>query len=183
MNKEQSEDHIVEGSRAGDRSAFNQLVRLHQERIYWVIRRMIRDHDDALDLTQEVFIRAYEKLDRFRGDAKVFTWLYRIAVNLSLNHIRKSRVRSFFSLSDREETIADESADADEDLERLEMRKLIARAVETLPEKQRAVFVLRYFEELPYENISTILETSVGGLKANYHHAVRKIDRYVKAHM
>lgn len=180
---QRSETDIVEASIAGDRSAFNQLVRLHQERVYWVVRRMIRDHDDALDLTQEVFIRAYEKLDNFRGDAQVFTWLYRIAVNLSLNHIRKSRLRSFFSLTDREEMLPDSGADADERLEREELRGLIADAVETLPEKQRAVFVLRYFEELPYDEISTILETSAGGLKANYHHAVRKIDRYVKAHM
>jgi len=178
-----SETDIVEASRSGDRSAFNQLVRQHQERIYWVIRRMIRDHDEALDLTQDVFIRAYEKLDNFRGDAQIFTWLYRIAVNLSLNHIRKARLRSFFSLTDREEMIPDDDANTNEDIERRELRQLIARAVDTLPEKQRAVFVLRYFEELPYEEISTILETSAGGLKANYHHAVRKVERYVKAHL
>ncbi len=180
---QRSEADIVDSCRSGDRSAFNQLVRLHQERVYWVVRRMIHDHDDAMDVTQEVFIKAYEKLDSFRGDAQIFTWLYRIAVNLSLNHVRKSRLRSFFSLTDKEDALEDDASTPDEDVELRETRRLIERAVDTLPHKQRAVFGLRYFEELPYEEISHILETSQGGLKANYHHAVRKIERYVKAHM
>jgi RNA polymerase sigma-70 factor (ECF subfamily) len=178
-----SDADIVDSVKAGDRTAFNQLVRTYQERIYWVALRMVRDHDDALDITQEVFIRAFEKIDSFRGDAQVYTWFYRIAVNLSLNHKRKSRLRSFFSLSDREEMIEDGARTPDESMEQCENRQLIERAVETLPEKQRAVFVLRYFQELPYEEISAILNTTQGGLKANYHHAVRKIERYVKARL
>ncbi|MCB2204341.1 sigma-70 family RNA polymerase sigma factor [bacterium] len=180
---QRSEADIVASCRAGDRSAFNQIVRTYEERVYWVIRRMIRDHDEALDLTQDVFIKAYEKLDAFRGDAQIYTWLYRIAVNLSLNHVRKSKLRHVLSLTSHEEMIEDESATTEDNLERQEMRRLIEAAIATLPDKQRAVFVLRYFEELPYEEISTILKTTAGGLKANYHHAVRKIERYVKAHM
>ena len=182
MTRQRDAD-IIASSRAGDRTAFNQLVRSYQERVYWVVRRIIRDHDDTLDITQEVFIRAYEKLESFRGDAQVFTWLYRIAVNLSLNHVRKQRVRSFFSITEREEMLVDDRSHPVEDVERSELRGLIERAVDTLPDKQRAVFVLRYFEELPYDEISKILNTSAGGLKANYHHAVRKIEQYVKAHM
>ena len=181
--KQETEADIIYRCRSGDRAAFNQIVRDNQERVYWVIRRMVRDHDEALDIAQDVFIKAYQKLDSFRGDAKIFTWLYRIAVNLSLNHVRKSRRRSFFSLSDADSDLVRDDSDPGQQVENSEMRGLIDRAIETLPEKQRAVFVLRYFEELPYEEISTILKTSTGGLKANYHHAVRKIERYVKEHM
>ncbi len=181
--KQETEADIIYRCRSGDRAAFNQIVRDNQERVYWVIRRMVRDHDEALDIAQDVFIKAYQKLDSFRGDAKIFTWLYRIAVNLSLNHVRKSRLRSFFSLSDADSDLVRDDSDPGQQVENSEMRGLIDRAIETLPEKQRAVFVLRYFEELPYEEISTILKTSTGGLKANYHHAVRKIERYVKEHM
>lgn len=181
--KQETEADVIRRCRAGDRSAFNQIVRAHQERVYWVIRRMVRDHDEALDIAQEVFVKAYQKLDSFRGDAKIFTWLYRIAVNLSLNHVRKGRLRSFFSLSDTETDFLQGDDDPAQRVEDNESRELIHRAINTLPEKQRAVFVLRYFEELPYEEISTILNTSTGGLKANYHHAVRKIERYVKEHM
>lgn len=183
MNRERSEEELVAASRAGDRAAFSQLVRDHQERVYWVIRRMIPDHDDALDLAQEVFIRAYEKLDHFRGDARFFTWLYRIAMNMSLNHIRKAKLRSFFSLSDQEQDIPEFDPDPAQQMETEQLRELIEQAVERLPEKQRAVFVLRYFEELPYEEISHILNTSTGGLKANYHHAVRKIEHHVKVRL
>lgn len=183
MNQERSEEDLVAASRRGDRAAFSRLVRMHQERVYWVVLRMVGDHDDALDLAQEVFIRAWEKLDRFRGDARFFTWLYRIAMNMTLNHLRRSKLRSFLPLADHEDAVEEHDPGPAEQLESEQLREMIADAIETLPEKQRAVFVLRYFEELPYEEISTILNTSTGGLKANYHHAVRKIEHHVKAHL
>ncbi len=183
MKQEQSEEDLVAASRNGDRAAFSRLVRMHQERVYWVVRRMVGDHDDALDLAQEVFIRAYEKLDRFRGDARFFTWLYRIAMNMTLNHLRRAKLRSFLPLADHGDAVEEHDPGPAEQLESEQLRELITDAIETLPEKQRAVFVLRYFEELPYEEISTILHTSTGGLKANYHHAVRKIEHHVKAHL
>ncbi|MBR9975335.1 MAG: sigma-70 family RNA polymerase sigma factor [Bacteroidetes bacterium] len=182
MNSPQDTD-ILEACRRGDRAAFNQLVRLHQDRIFRVVRRMIPDADDAWDVAQEVFIRAYEKVAEFRGDAQVSTWLYRIAVNLSLNHIRRSRLRRFLRIDDGEHTLQDDGPSPSANIERMELRQLVERAIETLPKKQKAVFVLRYHEELPYEKIAAVLGTSVGGLKANYHHAVRKIEAYVKEHL
>lgn len=182
MSNPQDAD-ILEACRRGDRTAFNTLVRLHQDRVYRVVRRMIPDADDAWDVSQEVFIRAYEKVAEFRGDAQVSTWLYRIAVNLSLNHIRRSKLRRFLRIDDGQHTLQDDTPSASADIERAELRKLVAQAIETLPKKQKAVFVLRYHEELPYERIAAVLGTSVGGLKANYHHAVRKIEAYVKKNL
>ncbi len=174
---------ILEACRRGDRGVFNQLVRRYQDRVYHVVRRMVPDPDDALDIAQEVFIRAFEKVSDFRGDAQVFTWLYRIAVNLSLNHLRTARLRTFFRLSEDHHALPDTGPGPSTSVELSEMRTLIQSAMDRLPEKQKAVFVLRYYEELAYEEIAVILSTSVGGLKANYHHAVKKIEAYVKANM
>jgi RNA polymerase sigma-70 factor (ECF subfamily) len=171
---------ILEACRRGDRSAFNQLVRRHQDRVYGVIKRLVGDPDDAWDISQDVFIRAYEKVADFRGDSQVFTWLYRIAVNLSLNHLRSARMRRFFSLDDTQQTLPDTNPLPSADVELRETRDLVKTAIERLPAKQKAVFILRYYEELPYEDISAMLKTSVGGLKANYHHAVRKIEAHVR---
>lgn len=174
---------ILEACRHGDRKAFNQLVRRYQDRVYHVIRRMVPDSDDAQDIAQDVFIRAFEKAPDFRGEAQVFTWLYRIAVNLSLNHLRAARVRTFFSLSEDHHALPDTDPIPSAGLENAEMKALVRSAMDRLPKKQKAVFVLRYYEELAYEEIAGILKTSVGGLKANYHHAVKKIEAYVKAKM
>ncbi|MFZ1729248.1 MAG: sigma-70 family RNA polymerase sigma factor [Bacteroidota bacterium] len=174
---------ILEACRLGDRTAFNLLVRTHQERVFHVIKRIVTDSDDALDIAQEVFIKAFEKVSEFRGDAQIFTWLYRIAVNLSLNHLRKTKLKTFFRLDDDHRELPDASPTPSGIVERDELRNLVQQAVEKLPHKQKAVFVLRYFEELSYEEISAILKTSIGGLKANYHHAVKKIESHVKAQM
>ena len=174
---------ILEACRRGDRAAFNQLVRRHQDRVFQVIRRMVPDTDDARDIAQEVFIRAYDKVSDFRGDAQVSTWLYRIAVNLSLNHIRRGKLRRVLRMNEEQHEVQDGNPLPSANVERDELRDLVTRAVETLPKKQKAVFVLRYYQELPYEEIAAVLNTSVGGLKANYHHAVKKIEAYVKAHL
>jgi RNA polymerase sigma factor (sigma-70 family) len=174
------DDHILEACRSGDRQAFNILVRQNQERVFNVVRRIVRSDDDALDITQDVFIRAWTSISTFKGEAQVFTWLYRIAVNLSLNHLRSAWIRSFFPLGDNHDHVPGDSEDAHHTLEREEARRVVAKAIDRLPPKQRAVFVLRYYEELSYEEIAGILNTSVGGLKANYHHAVKKIEEYVR---
>jgi RNA polymerase sigma-70 factor (ECF subfamily) len=156
---------------------------MHQERIFHVVKRLVADHDDALDIAQEVFIRAYEKIADFRGEAQVFTWLYRIAVNLSLNHLRKIKLKTFLRLDEEHRELPDSGSTPSVELEQKEVRAMVHLALEKLPRKQKAVFVLRYYEELSYEEIAAILKTSVGGLKANYHHAAKKIEKYVKARM
>jgi len=175
---------LVDRFHAGEEQAFNILTLRYQEKIYWVVRRMIPDHDEADDIVQDVFIRAYHSLKSFKGESSVYTWLYRIAVNLSLNEIRRKKIRKTFSLD--ESTTGQHRTDDDtpvEAMEREEQSQMIRDAIERLQEKQKKVFILRYYEELPYEEIAKIVQTSVGGLKANYFHAVRKIGEYVKNEM
>ncbi len=158
---------------------FNELVRRYQKRIYWVARRMVKRHEDADDIAQDVFVKAYTALDNFRGDANIYTWLYRIAVNLSINHLRKQKVRNAVDIDDYLPFLA-RDADQHTNVVRDENVGLIEDAIASLPEKQRAVFIMRYYDEMPYEQISSILGTSVGGLKANYHHAVKKVTAFVR---
>ena len=158
---------------------FNELVRRYQKRIYWVARRMVKRHEDADDIAQDVFVKAFTALDNFRGDANIYTWLYRIAVNLSINHIRKQKVRNAVDIDDYLPFLS-KDADQHKNVVRDENISLIEEAIESLPEKQRAVFIMRYYDEMPYEQISSILGTSVGGLKANFHHAVKKVSSFVK---
>ena len=175
-----SDLELLELFQSGDESAFNHLVLRDRERVYWVARRFINDHDGADDVTQDVFCKAYESLPDFRGESSFYTWLYRITVNIALNNVRRQKLREFFRIDEMFE-IEDKSAvSPDVAVEKKEERRLIEEAITRLPAKQKSVFVLRYYEELPYEDISTILKTSVGGLKANYFHAVKKIQEYVK---
>lgn len=158
---------------------FNELVRRYQKRIYWVARRMVKRHEDADDIAQEVFVKAFTALENFRGDANLYTWLYRIAVNLSINHIRKQKVRNAVDIDDYIPFLS-RDADQHSNIVREENISLIEEAIQSLPEKQRAVFLMRYYDEMPYEQISSVLGTSVGGLKANFHHAVKKVTAFVK---
>lgn len=163
----------------GNEASFNELVRRYQEKIYWVARRFVNDHDQADDIVQEVFIKVYSALKQFRGESSVYTWLYRIAVNVSLNALRKKRARDFIRIDEFFETAEDENERPDAIFEKDEQQIQIEEAIARLPEKQKAVFILRYHEELPYEEISHILKTSIGGLKANYFHAAKKIGEYL----
>lgn len=171
---------LIQKFKNGDEQAFNQLVLQYQEKIYWIVRRMLPDHDDADDITQNVFIKAYQSLKSFKGDSSFYTWIYRIAINLSLNEIRRKKLRRTFSLDEETVHLYSKEESPLEKLEGAERKKLIQEAIDTLPEKQKKVFILRYFDELPYEEISKILDTSVGGLKANYFHAVKRIGEYLK---
>lgn len=178
-----SDLELIRQFRSGHEAAFNEIVLRYQEKIYWVARRFLNDHDGASDVVQEVFVKAYGALAEFRGESGLYTWLYRIAVNLSLNSARKQRVRDFFRIDELFEPEAEAEAGPDAIMERREQTELIEQAIARLPEKQKAVFVMRYYDELPYEEIAKILHTSVGGLKANYFHAVRKIGEYLsRAH-
>jgi len=159
--------------------AFTELVNRYQERLYWHIRRMVVAHEDANDVLQNVFIKVWKALDNFREEANLYTWLYRIATNECLTYLDQQKRRSSLSLSDHEgifenKLIAEKGFDAN----KLEWR--LQQAIQLLPEKQRAVFNLRYYDEMPYEKMSEVLDTSVGALKASYHHAVKKIEAYFK---
>lgn len=160
------------------RAAFSLVVRLYSKQIYWQIRRMAYSHEDADDLVQNTFIKAWEAIEGFRGEAKVSTWLYRIATYEALNFLKKRRSEEEHRISPSEEADAtyllsrlhaDEYFDADEVEERFQ------KAILTLPAKQQLVFRLRYYDEMPYEQMSTLTGTSEGALKASYHHAHRKI--------
>lgn len=154
--------------------AFNHIVENYTERIYWHLRRFLCCHEDANDLLQEVFIKIWAALPSFRGDAQLFTWIYRIATNEALNQLRKQRFKALVSL-DSETAILERKIDDDPYFDGNIMQRELHKAIQRLPQKQRIVFNLRYFEELKYEDISEITGTSVGALKASYHHAYNKI--------
>jgi RNA polymerase sigma-70 factor (ECF subfamily) len=176
---QKSDLDLVQDVRNGNRQAFTELMRRYQQRVYWVARRIVGTHEDADDIAQEAFIKAYLGLGDFRGDASFFTWLYRIAVNLSLNAVRKRQVLNYLRESEVLSRILPLGNDPHQDLELQETEARLQRAIAILPEKQRAVFVLRYYDEMPYEEIAGVLKTSVGGLKANYFHALRKVQEYM----
>jgi len=154
---------------------FNLLVREYQERIYWHIRKMVVDHDDADDLTQEVFIKVWKNLDKFREDAKLYTWVYRIATNECLSFLAKKKRRFFLPIHDVESELSNK-IDLNSTIDGDEIQVRLQKALLKLPDKQRLVFNMKYFDELKYEEIAEITETSVGALKASYHHAVKKIE-------
>ncbi len=163
--------------------AFTQLVRRYQEKIYWVCRRMLKSHEDADDVVQNVFIKAHHGLMSFNGESEFYTWLYRIATNETINFLRTQNVRRAEPIDDMLQEPAATEAAPIEELERREEKELIAEAIELLPERQKQVFMMRYYDELSYEEIAEILGTSVGGLKANYFHAFKKIEVYLKARL
>lgn len=161
--------------------AYTAIVKKYQEKIYWHVRRMVVDHDDAHDVVQNVFIKVWKGLDQFREDAKLYTWLYRIASNESLTFIEQQKKRQTVSFDHEPSGMAERlKADKDFDANKLEWK--LQMAIQLLPEKQKLVFSLRYYDEMPYEDMSRILETSEGALKASYHHAVRKIEEYILNH-
>ena len=161
--------------------AFTAIIKKYQERLYWHIRRMLVDHEDTNDVLQNVFIRVWNGLDNFREDAQLYTWLYRIATNESLTFIEQQKKKASVPLDDVEGSISNKiKADKYFDPNKLEWKLQVA--IQQLPEKQRVVFNLRYYDEMPYEEISKVLETSEGALKASYHHAVKKIEDYILNH-
>lgn len=154
--------------------AFNEIVRSYSERLYWHVRRFVVSHEDTDDLLQEIFVKIWAALPSFREEAQLFTWLYRIATNETLNFLNKKKVRavlSFESITSAMESFIDEDPYFDGD----EAERLLSKAVTHLPNKQRTVFCMRYYDDLSYEQISEILGTSVGALKTSYHIAQEKI--------
>jgi RNA polymerase sigma-70 factor (ECF subfamily) len=159
--------------------AFREIVDSYSERLYWHVRRFLCSHEDTDDLLQDIFVKIWSALPSFRGDSQLYTWLYRIATNETLNFLNKQKVRSalqFESLSSKLEEKIDEDPWFNGD----SMQRLLMKAIQKLPEKQRLVFTMRWFEDLSYEDISEILGTSVGALKASYHFATEKIKSFLE---
>ncbi len=158
--------------------AFTAILKKYQEKLYWHIRRMVVDHEDANDVLQNMFIKVWNGLANFREDSQLYTWLYRIATNESLTFIEQQKKRSSVSFSDVESGLSNKiKAEKNFDANRLEWK--LQLAIQHLPEKQRIVFNLRYYDEMPYEEMSRVLETSEGALKASYHHAVKKVEDFI----
>jgi len=177
--EELSDLQLIDEVRNGKRRAFTELMRRYQQRVYWVARRIVGTHEDADDIAQETFVKAYIALGDFRGESSFFTWLYRIAVNLSLNAIRKRQLVNYLRENEIINRIFPSSDDPSREVEFKETQSRLQEAIAQLPEKQRAVFVMRYYDEMSYEEISEVMKTSVGGLKANYFHALRKVREYM----
>ena len=163
-----------ENLRAG---AFSAIVEEHSESIYWHIRRMVLEHEDANDIVQNTFIKAWMNIDSFQGKSKISTWLYRIAINETLTFLNRNN-GTLVSLDSPEGAIADQ-LESDTYFSGSKADAMLQEAIARLPEKQRLVFNLRYYDEMKYEEMSQLLDTSVGALKASYHIAVKKIEEYL----
>jgi RNA polymerase sigma-70 factor (ECF subfamily) len=157
---------------------FNMLVRTYQQRVYYHIRKMVIDHDDADDLTQEVFIKIHRHIETFREDSQLFTWIYRIATNECLSFLQKKKRRFFLPIGDVTGELVSKIDQAGH-LSGDDIQKKLQKAIIKLPEKQRLVFNMKYYDDLSYEQIAEITNTSVGALKASYHHAVKKIEEFL----
>lgn len=161
------------------REAFGRVVARYSEQLYWQIRRLVLSHDDANDLLQNTFIKAWTNIEYFRADAKLSTWLYRITLNECLTFLNKQRAQATVSLDDPD-AAALQKLEGDPYFSGDHAQMLLQKALLALPEKQRMVFNLKYFQEMKYEEMSDIFGTSVGALKASYHHAVKKIEKFLK---
>ena len=172
-------------SDTGREKAFTLLIEKYQQKVYWHIRRMVQSHDDANDVMQNTFLKVWTGLQNFRADSQLFTWLYRIATNETI---------TFINYRNKRTTISFEGDDSDDDegyspsqyikaethqVDGDDIQTRLVKAIEQLPEKQKIVFNLRYYDEMPYEQMSEVLGTSVGALKASYHHAAQKIEKFL----
>ncbi|WP_321332759.1 sigma-70 family RNA polymerase sigma factor [uncultured Bacteroides sp.] len=161
------------------KKGFEMIVAQYSEQLYWQIRRMVLSHDDANDILQNTFIKAWTNIDYFRAEAKLSTWLYRIALNECLTFLNKQRAVSTVTIDDSE-AMAVQQLESDPYFSGDHIELLLQKALISLPEKQRMVFNLKYYQEMKYEEMSEILGTSVGALKASYHHAVKKIEKFLE---
>jgi RNA polymerase sigma-70 factor, ECF subfamily len=158
--------------------AFSQLVNKYQERLYWHIRKIVLNHDDSDDVLQNTFLKVWKNMDSFREESSLFTWIYRIATNESLTFINSQKRGQAIPFQDVSDYLKNKM-EADEYFDGSDIQKKLQQAILTLPEKQRLVFNMRYFEEIPYQEMSDILDTSVGALKASFHHAAKKVEEYI----
>ena len=173
-----NEEEIIEQLHDPKRcqAAFGKVIEQYSQGLYWQIRRMVFNHDDANDILQNTFLKAWSNIDNFRGNAKLSIWLYKIAINESITFINKERARNEASIDD--DSFLLNNIESDQYFDGDEAQVKLQRAINSLPEKQRLVFNMRYYDEMKYEDMSEILGTSVGALKASYHHALKKIEAF-----
>ena len=176
-----TDQQILQAIRRQDtlEKGFRLLMNTYNEKLYWAIRRLVIDHEDANDVLQNCLMKIFKSIQTFKGQSSLYTWLYRIAMNEAITFLKKKKKKQIVSF-DQEDTNLSNQLKADPFFDGSEIQMMLYEILEALPEKQRLVFNMRYFEELPYAQISEILETSVGALKASYHHAVKKIEIKIK---
>ncbi|PRD46250.1 RNA polymerase sigma factor [Sphingobacterium haloxyli] len=162
--------------------AFGYLLKKYQQKIYWHVRRMVIDHDDADDVVQDIFIKVWRNLEKFREDSQLYTWLYRIATNECITFLNRKKQKQSMSLDDDSSAYLAETLTEGSYFNGDQAQMKLQQALLTLPDKQRLVFNMKYFEDLKYDEISEILGTSVGALKASYHLAVKKIEHFFTSH-
>jgi RNA polymerase sigma factor, sigma-70 family len=177
-----NEEDVLKGLRSGmpslQHKSFEQVVNYYSEKLYWHIRKMVLSHDDANDILQNTFIKAWMNIELFRGEAKLSTWLYKIAINESITFLNKQRNQQNISM-DNDAVFLGATLESDIYFDGDAAQLKLQQAILTLPDKQRAVFNMRYFDEMPYDEMSEVMETSVGALKASYHHAVKKVEDFL----
>lgn len=159
--------------------AFQALITEHKVRLYWHIRTIVKLHEDADDVLQNTFIKVFKNIKNFKGDSKLFSWMYRIATNESITFLNKKAKKMKLSDQELNDYLVD-SLESDVYFEGSEIQRQLHKAIETLPQQQKVVFRMRYFEDIPYEEMSEILNSSVGALKSNYHHARKKVEQFLK---
>ena len=179
MNSKLTDSEILELVASSKDAGFKILMQQYQESIYWHIRRMVITHEDADDVVQNTFIKVYKNIGSFKAESKLYTWIYRIATNESITFLNKRNRKRTESI-DNDDVSLENQLTADEFFDGDEAQLILQQAIIKLPAKQKAVFNMRYFEEKSYKDISSIMETSVGALKASYHHAVKKIEESIK---
>lgn len=179
---ENSDDELVELFQNDSKQdfAFNLIVKRYQQQLYWHIRKIVISHDDADDVLQNTLIKAWKGLKAFRKESLLYTWLYRIATNESITFLNKRRKKYFLPLIDVQKQL-ENKLEADDYFAGDEAQLILQKAILSLPEKQRLVFNMKYFDDMKYEEIAEILGKSIGGLKASYHHAVKKIESFIKS--
>lgn len=175
-----SDLELIEQVNAGSERAFSEIVNRYERRVFFVVKRMLNDDDESADATQEVFIKLHDSLKKFRGDANLYTYIYRIATNVAISYLRKRKVRAVVRLDEMVSNMLTGGNEPQRDSDRDELKQLVADAVAALPAQQKQVFVLRFYEELSYEEIAQVMNRSMGAMKANYFHAMKKIGEYLK---
>ncbi len=180
MGQQHSDKEILDmyKEEASRNMALHHLIEKYQQKLYWQIRKIVIDHDDSDDVLQNTFIKVWKGLENFKEDSQLFTWLYRIATNEALTFLKQKQKRNTTSIHPIEYQLS-KSIESDEYFKGDEIQLKLQQAILTLPEKQRIVFNMRYYDEMPYEKMSEVLETSVGALKASYHHAAKKVEEFL----
>jgi len=176
--EKQGDKYLLDTFKNDPHKGFNLIVQVHQERLYWHVRKMVVDHDDANDIMQNVLVKVWKGLANFRADSGLFTWIYRIATNESLTFLKQKKNKFSSSLTDLEGQLPGGTS-SEGLISGDEIQIKLQLAVQSLPDKQKQVFNMRYFEEMKYEEMSRVLKTSEGALKASYHHAVKKIEAFI----